>query len=228
MIQSPTSVELDELERRSTMSRSYSSTILKSHSVAASPPPEKLSSGLTVGFLSLLSEDDIGNKPDSSPRPAKKPAATKVSKRMASGTLIMDYPKMIPGTLQSLVTHKFSRQFTLDGFLKRRTNGVWKDYFCNCSIQGIFTLRKREDSKRVSKKYTLKQFTILKCIENQFILQDNKENKLTVFKANSEAELDRWIPTIAVSLYFLNRLLLKSNNLSFFLFFSAIYPGYVH
>ena len=158
---------------------------------------EKLSSGLAVGFLSLLASDEALK---ATPPPAIKKEKSKTIKKLGSGQLL-DFPKAIPGSLQSLSTKKYSPVFTLEGVLKKRNKGVWKEYFCYCNLAGILEIRKSENSEKVRKKYTLKGYSLMKCIDNQFTLRNIDREQITLFKANSEAEVDQWIPTLAVNIF---------------------------
>jgi hypothetical protein len=142
--------------------------------------PAKNSTSLSVGFLSLLDdEEDTGI--------SGSPVVQTENTTFVENTLQHN------GRYTPLLAHK--------GFLKVKYKGKWKDCWAGCSMSGKLALKNFTNSQRAFKTFTLKKCSVAKGgapEKLQFGLR-RKGKEPIWFQAACESEYAIWIPTLAVS-----------------------------
>lgn len=134
----------------------------------------------TVGFLSLLNEEDV--------QPRSKRSSPKILAKAASRI----------DSLQS-EADKFEPLLAYKGVLEKKNATRWKVYWGECTLSGKLVLKKKEDDDKPLKQYKLKHCSISKQKLNNYFTLQRPNKSPAIFRTETKEECNIWVPTLSVS-----------------------------
>jgi len=142
---------------------------------------------LSVGFLSLLSEDDLPSQASPKERMKKK----------LSG-LASDFLGYETETIDSLQSedNKFTPLMSYGGPIERKGAYGWKQYWGICTLSGNLILKTKQSQDKIYKQYRLKNCSIIKCKDKYFSLIRNKKAPV-LLRTETIEQANIWIPTLS-------------------------------
>ena len=154
------------------------------------------SSELSVGFMSLLSPADLAGPPDSSHEGKKKNGVS--SNKLSPINPFRSKSKSCGHGSEASMGDCYVPQMVYSGQIYKKGRTRWSEYYAECSMVGVLTLKNTESSKKDQKRIPLKSCTVKKISAKEFHLLRPGKNPIQ-FRSDMEEDVAIWVPTLSVS-----------------------------